>query len=234
MSRYLGLRLELELRQTLLNLVGNAIKFTDKGKIVVGVKHLTSQSENEELITCCFYVHDTGIGLDERKASTLFDAFHQEEHGAVSRRHKGTGLGLTIVKEFVERMGGQIQVEGKVGHGSRFYFTISFPSKAKPTPISNISHNRTSAPSQIVIVDDNLSTLESCRSIISSNLSGSDLSAVDQPSVFLQQIESNVPGIGGLTAAESIRKLLAGKSKPPLLCSHGHCRFRRSAPCDEE
>ncbi len=110
------------LHQIILNLVSNAVKFTNKGAITVSVKML---SEEEEMVTIEFAVTDTGIGIPEDKIDTIFDNFQQASSGT-ARLYGGTGLGLAIVKQLVEPQGGSIQVVSKVDTGSTFSFILSF------------------------------------------------------------------------------------------------------------
>ncbi len=108
------------LKQILINLAGNAIKFTDKG--IVEVKALLVNS-SDTTITVCFYVVDTGIGIDEEKLEILFDKFSQVD-SSITRKYGGTGLGLAISKQLVEKMGGTVGVISEVGQGTEFWFTV--------------------------------------------------------------------------------------------------------------
>jgi len=110
------------LKQVLVNLISNAIKFTEKGEVVISVKELM---RTEEGVSLEFAVRDTGIGIPEDKQQAIFDAFAQAD-GSMTRKFGGTGLGLSISKQFVELMGGRIGVESQVGQGSRFHFTAKF------------------------------------------------------------------------------------------------------------
>ena len=109
----------LRLRQVLLNLLGNAIKFTEKGGIRVGAR---LKSDDLSTVTVEFAVSDTGPGIPEDKQALIFESFCQAD-GSTSRKHGGTGLGLTISLHLVEVMGGRVWVESKPGKGSTFYFT---------------------------------------------------------------------------------------------------------------
>ncbi len=122
------------LRQVLVNLIGNALKFTEKGEIYVRVAPDKIDGQN---VTCRFAVTDTGIGIPEDRLHQLFNAFEQAD-SSMSRRFGGTGLGLTISKSLVEAMGGRIEVDSEVGVGSTFAFTANLPlaDDARPQPLS--------------------------------------------------------------------------------------------------
>ncbi len=113
----------LRLKQVLLNLIGNAIKFTSSGSIITNAS-LNVDYENEK-VYCKFYVSDTGVGLDKEQTSRLFKAFGQADT-SVTRKYGGTGLGLVISKRIVEMMDGKIWVESELGKGSKFCFTAVF------------------------------------------------------------------------------------------------------------
>ncbi|MEO5340671.1 MAG: ATP-binding protein [Magnetococcus sp. MYC-9] len=121
----------LRLGQILLNLVNNAIKFTEEGEVVVRVEEAwradreAGQSAQGEEIDLRFTVTDTGIGIDPERAPRIFDRFTQVD-GSTTRKYGGTGLGLTISKHLVSLMGGRIGLDSAVGLGSRFHFTVRF------------------------------------------------------------------------------------------------------------
>jgi PAS domain S-box-containing protein len=110
------------LHQIILNLVSNAVKFTNKGKIMVSARLL---NEDEEKATIEFSVSDTGIGIAESKKEKIFENFQQASSGT-SRLYGGTGLGLAIVKQLVESQGGSVSVKSKIDEGSTFSFILSF------------------------------------------------------------------------------------------------------------
>jgi signal transduction histidine kinase/HAMP domain-containing protein len=120
------------LNQVLINLVGNAIKFTQTGGVTVHVQLESREPDNVLLVR--FIVRDTGIGIDPEKLKIIFDPFAQAD-GSMTRRYGGTGLGLTISARIVEQMDGRIWVESRVGEGSAFHFTcrlLETPSDAEP------------------------------------------------------------------------------------------------------
>jgi PAS domain S-box-containing protein len=109
------------LRQVLVNLLGNAIKFTEKGEVLVVVD---LQEETEDRVTLLFSVTDTGVGIPKEKQEGIFESFTQAD-GSTTRRHGGTGLGLSICKRLIDLMRGQIGVDSQPGRGSRFWFTVA-------------------------------------------------------------------------------------------------------------
>ncbi len=121
----------LRLRQVLLNLVGNAIKFTARGEVVARVKVLDEREDGYDLR---FEVQDTGVGIPEDRQKVIFEPFRQAD-GSTTRKYGGTGLGLTICKNLVEKMGGQIGVVSKVDEGSTFWFEVRLPKSDAPAHV---------------------------------------------------------------------------------------------------
>jgi len=140
------------LRQILMNLVGNALKFTEEGEVVVQV-HLEEKFDNQILLR--FSVTDTGIGLTPEGCRRLFQAFSQED-SSTTRKYGGTGLGLSISKKLTELMGGTIGVNSELGQGSCFWFTISLPIQLAPSsPIPTAPDTLKGV--RICLIDDNAS-----------------------------------------------------------------------------
>ncbi|MGI9455882.1 MAG: response regulator [Aeoliella sp.] len=138
----------MRLRQIVMNLAGNAIKFTDEGEVVVEVKVDSHQDEKVQLHVI---VRDTGIGIPPEKQAKIFESFSQAD-SATTRRFGGTGLGLTISRRLVEMMGGRIWVESEPGEGSKFQFIVELdvspgaPPRVEPETLNNLP---------VLVVDDN-------------------------------------------------------------------------------
>ncbi len=201
------------LRQILSNLVGNALKFTEHGEISLRVA-LVEEAENTVCVR--FEVRDSGIGIPETALSKIFDSFAQLD-GTRTRRHGGTGLGLTISKQLVEMMAGDIGVESTPGEGSTFWFTAHFA--RQPLDVRETRH----VPSQIVglrilIVDDN----ETNRELLDQELRAwcSQVCSVESGPLALDRLREAakrgapfdvavldlmMPGMDGLDLARSIK-----------------------------
>ncbi|MBF0193735.1 MAG: response regulator [Magnetococcales bacterium] len=163
--RYVLLGDPLRIEQVLMNLVGNAIKFTKDGYIEVGVKKSNATNDlNPELVTLEFSVKDTGIGMTDEQADKLFQSFVQAD-SSTTRKYGGTGLGLTISKRLLTNMGGEIWVESKPDIGSTFFFTLTLPRKIEletndmvpPQDLKNL---------KVLIVDDNETARKSLQSVL--------------------------------------------------------------------
>jgi len=139
------------LRQLIVNLVGNAIKFTEQGNIVVDAKIENQSSDAVQLHIC---VSDTGIGIPPEKHELIFESFAQAD-GSTTRRFGGTGLGLTISRRIVELMGGRIWLESAAGEGSNFHFTARFELSSQPAPAGEPVIHRGLQELAVLIVDDN-------------------------------------------------------------------------------
>ena len=201
-------------RQVIMNLAGNAIKFTDEGEIVVAV---AVESEDEEKTCLRFSITDTGIGIPPEKQELIFSAFSQAD-GSTTRKYGGTGLGLSISTQLVKMMGGEIAVQSELGKGSTFSFTARFalqePSRSAPAPggiavIAGIS---------AIVVDDN----ETSRRILSAMLSHWGMkpveaadaedaldrmrgAAADNGAHALMIVDAGMPGTDGFEVIERIK-----------------------------
>ncbi|HET7271607.1 MAG TPA: PAS domain S-box protein, partial [Rubrobacter sp.] len=199
------------LRQILTNLLGNAIKFTEKGEVIVRVE---LADESEETATVRFEVSDTGIGMSPEQQERLFLAFTQAD-ASTTRRYGGTGLGLAISKQLVNLMGGEIGVESKPGSGSTFSFTVTFekqPADTCPAP----SFQADLKGLRMLVVDDS----EANRTILEKQLSswGVRNTGVEGGAQALEELNSaaadpydlaildmRMPGIDGMDLARRIK-----------------------------
>ena len=143
-------------RQVLVNLIGNAIKFTEKGSVSVNLKCDIS-SHCSETCTMRIAVNDTGIGIDKGKLKTIFEEFSQADT-SITRTHGGTGLGLTISRKLIEMMGGELHVESTVGKGSEFYFTLDLKIAPKEAETEKgrkgAAISKETPPLKILLADD--------------------------------------------------------------------------------
>jgi two-component system sensor histidine kinase/response regulator len=141
------------LRQIIVNLVDNAMKFTEQGEVVLEVEK-ESEHEQDGEILLHFRVKDTGIGIAPEKQKPIFEAFTQAD-GSTTRKYGGTGLGLTITAQIVELMGGEIWVESELGHGSTFHFTARF-GIAKGNSVAHAAGDpQLLHDALVLVVDDN-------------------------------------------------------------------------------
>lgn len=142
----------IRLRQVLINLIGNAIKFTDEGKVGVYIKIL---DQSKDFLKLEFSVVDTGIGIAKDKIGQLFQSYQQIDK-TTTRTHGGTGLGLNISKKLVDMMGGKIGAESEQGKGSRFYFIIDFKLGKQNKDLLKLDLDEPKEDIRILVVDDNV------------------------------------------------------------------------------
>ncbi|MFB2968676.1 response regulator [Aerosakkonema sp. BLCC-F183] len=217
------------LRQILVNLLANAVKFTKTGEVVVSVVALaltdegqqsTNSDEKQYLIE--FAVRDTGIGISADRIDRLFQPFSQVD-ASTTRQYGGTGLGLAIGKQLSEMMGGRMWVESQVGEGSTFYFTIVAASAPDISPLASQNLPPQLDGKRLLIVDDNcanreLLTLqaESWRMLARAAESGYEaLEWLHQEEPFdIAILDIQMPEMDGLTLATEIRKLGKYKKLP--------------------
>ena len=225
----------LRLRQIVTNLLGNALKFTERGEIVVQV---ALESMDGAEATLHFSVSDTGIGIPKDKQTSIFSAFEQGD-GSTTRRYGGTGLGLTIASELTRMMGGRISVKSELGRGSVFHFTVNFGIGEKTADLEPVELEGV----HVLIVDDNATnrlileeTLSRWRMRPEAVASGRDavaaLEAAAAKDPFrLALLDSHMPGMDGFTVADRIMEnpSLAGLSMVMLTSGEhfgdiGKCR----------
>jgi PAS domain S-box-containing protein len=207
------------LRQVLLNLIGNAVKFTDHGHVLL---EISIEEEIDDSIVLRFAVVDTGVGFDEERKRDLFSPFIQVD-SSTTRRHRGTGLGLTISKRLVEKMGGRIDVDSEAGHGSTFWFTVPFGKRDIDQPASSGLEGR-----RVLVVDSNpilaAAAADDLESLGMRADRGTDVSGVvdqiasaaaDEPyDVVL--LDSELLPVDGVSLARQIRARV-GAAKPGIV-----------------
>ncbi|WP_193605116.1 hybrid sensor histidine kinase/response regulator [Nocardioides dongkuii] len=150
----LGLRGDpTRLRQVLTNLVGNAVKFTEHGEVVVSARVADDSPGTDDLVLVHFEVRDTGIGIPEGETERLFEPFLQVD-SSTTRRYGGTGLGLAIARRLVAAMGGELRVRSTLGEGSTFSFTLPLAAALDPD-IAPVPLTRGLERARVLVVDDN-------------------------------------------------------------------------------
>jgi PAS domain S-box-containing protein len=221
----------LRLGQILINLTDNAIKFTDKGEVVLSVG-MASRPENSSVMLR-FSVCDTGIGLTETQAAKLFQPFTQSDASS-ARRHGGTGLGLAISRRLVELMGGQIYTKSQYDPGSTFVFTIPFGYRrfSSYKPVTKLPNALVKLP--VLIVDDNESSLEILAQYASMfsmepTLAGSGAEALeliekaDRTKPYrLVLMDWKMPNINGIETSRLIKGNSRLSAIPPIVMLAGH------------
>lgn len=217
------------LRQILINLVGNAIKFTEEGEVVVLFRCLERDAENVKL-ECL--VEDTGIGIANHQRTNVFSAFEQADT-STTRRFGGTGLGLAISKRIVEAMGGEIWIESELDQGTCFHFTINLRPGTSPGTVDQALPINISDLT-VVVVDDN----DTNRQILSQVLSnwGASVATCDNGPQAIEELERclsrgiaqpilisdvQMPEMDGFMLAESIRSHDQLKDIPIILLTSG-------------
>jgi len=198
------------LTQIIVNLIGNAIKFTEKGEIVV---HAKKEVEDGGEIKLRFTVTDSGIGIPEERQKAIFEAFTQAD-GSSTRKYGGTGLGLSISSQLVAMMGGQIWVKSKPGEGSTFGFTAAFG--FRPRVADSEMLNLRNMP--VLVVDDNVTSLRVLEELLR-NWGAQPVSARDGNTALsimqlnkangapfpLVLLDADMPGLGGFEVAERMK-----------------------------
>ena len=221
---------ETRLKQILMNLFGNAIKFTQKGFIAIGNKLL---DETEDSVTIQFYVKDTGIGIAPENLDKVFQTFTQEKSDT-TKRFGGTGLGLSICKSLVEMQGGEIFLDSKLGKGSKFYFNITYckvseEELANPV-ILNKKQKVTLPPfestKKVLVAEDNETNQEVVKNFLGQWNIDVDLASNGEIAVEkikadkydLVLMDLHMPKLDGYGATKSIREgLNNGKNEVPII-----------------
>ena len=214
----------LRVRQVLVNLVSNAIKFTDRGEIVVRVERTRVREDDRASVR--FSVIDTGIGISREKQASIFRAFTQGD-GSTTRQYGGTGLGLTICQQLVELMGGRIWVESEPQHGSAFHFVVTLPISSRSVTPQFLPQPDELVNMAALVVDDNATN----RRILVELLSSWGMRAVATADGFealraadeatrpfsLALVDMNIGGKSGVDVASALRRSRNCTTAPILL-----------------
>ncbi len=225
------------LRQVLVNLVGNAIKFTEEGEVVIRV---FKEQETDTDVTLRFNVVDTGIGITEEVQARLFQAFTQADT-STTRRYGGTGLGLAIAKQIVGLMHGSIGVHSVPGQGATFWFTARFAKATKALPPTTGRYTRDLFDLRVLIVDDNATNRQILRHQIvawkmqrGSAASGHEalrilrLAAESGKPYDVALLDMQMPEMDGLSLAQAIKAdPLLARTRLIILTSLGHVMTRQ-------
>jgi len=198
------------LTQIIVNLIGNAIKFTEKGEIVV---HVMREAEENGQANLRFSVSDTGIGIPEERQKAIFEAFTQAD-GSSTRKYGGTGLGLSISSQLVSMMGGQIWVKSKPTEGSTFGFTAKFGFRVREEDSEMVKLKNM----RVLVVDDNLTSLHVLEEFLT-NWGAQPVTAQDGESALaimqlnkangtpfaLVLLDAEMPGLSGFEVAARMK-----------------------------
>jgi len=213
------------LRQVLVNLVGNAIKFTEHGEVVVRISAAPAlDPPAAEQMMIHFSIQDTGIGIPPERIDAIFDSFTQAD-GSMSRKFGGTGLGLSISMRLARMLGGDIRVESEVGKGSTFHFSARLAKTAAcPLPLDLATRHEVSAL-RVLIVDDNASNREVLATLLAPHVAAIELAPSGEEalakagtgafSLFL--IDTQMPVMDGFTLVARLKAMPTTAMTPVIL-----------------
>lgn len=226
------------LNQILMNLAGNAIKFTLTGEVIIAVKKL---NETDQMVSLRFSIKDTGIGIPEEKVNSIFDRFTQAED-STSRRFGGTGLGLSIAKQLIELQHGKISLTSKLGSGSEFIFYLDYKKTTDTdttTPKENINPIKSYRKLSILLCEDNTINQRLAKKVIENfgfaitianhGQEGIDLLQKNNFDLILMDLQ--MPIMDGYQATLYIRQVL--KSQIPIIAMTAHSLIGEQQKCFE-
>jgi len=215
---------ETRIKQILINLLANAIKFTEQGEIELKINALTNSDDNR--CTFRFEVIDTGIGIAKDKQEMIFEAFSQENE-TTAKRYGGTGLGLSISNKLLDLMGSRLQVSSEPGKGSTFYFDVSLDC-VESQPFSSTKFGTVQ---KALVVDDNQKSLDILKSALENKkvevhtaANGHDALKILETNkdYDLLVVDLQMPGMDGIKTVEEVRKATADlENAIPIILMHG-------------
>ncbi len=231
------------LRQVLINLVGNGIKFTREGGVTLSIDSLEGEGSEDEPIRLAFAIEDTGIGVPEELREDLFQPFVQGDSSA-RRRFGGTGLGLAISQRLVALMGGEIEVESEVEVGSRFSFEVGFSPARAAVGSRRDRRPVARAPAEglrILVVDDN--SVNRLLALTQVEVLGYGVEAVEGGQQALEMLEREsfdailmdcqMPGLDGYETTRRIRRLETVAPQPVIVALTAHAMVGERERCLE-
>lgn len=223
----------LRLGQVLINLLGNAIKFTERGEVVLTVRRIDGANDENGKVRLAFSVRDTGIGIPKEKQDIIFSPFNQVDT-STTRNFGGSGLGLTISRRLVDLMGGELRVDSEPGRGSEFSFAISLE-----VDDSFYQDEGRELPHQVLVADDhdlarenlvaiiqsfgwNVQAVESGEAAIAAAAPDKGAGTAERYDIIL--LDWRMPQVDGLAAAEAIRKQAGAHRQPIIIMVTAHER----------
>ncbi len=228
---------ETRLRQVVMNLISNALKFTSSGEVVLSAGVARHDDTGDSI---AIEVRDTGIGIGKDQLSRLFSSFHQAE-ASISRRYGGTGLGLAISKRLVELMGGVIEVESKPGEGTRFRFTVVMGRATEPAPppaphTAPQTAEFAGRQMRVLVAEDNVVNQKVVLMLLARLGVHADLAADGTQAIAaavanrydLILMDVQMPEVDGLDATREIRRRLPRERQPVIygLTAHATTEYR--------
>lgn len=235
----------IRLRQILFNLVGNAIKFTERGGVTIAVSLGPNRSDNSEAVVLRWSVRDTGIGMTSEQQARLFKAYAQADT-SIARRFGGTGLGLMICRQLVELMGGTITVGSEPGRGSTFAYTTNLlPAIHRDPTIPSLGAEPRSAgeqvgPLRVLVADDNeINQVVACKFLqklgcqVEVARTGREaVEAISRTGYDVVLMDCDMPEMDGYEATREVRRREEGTGKHlPIMALTGYTSDEEARKC---